>query len=123
VKNGMAWTWVVGSMPGAGDVAMQVPGGLLSSPKMPDEFPARRLTLFRVSPEEGGTAVRLVPSLLSKLGAAPDEVRVRASSVAWWAPATEDCAGKLDAFWTPAATVEVPGPAVAAAVLRGPGAR
>ena len=116
MPNHESWTWVVASLPGIGDAGMQVPAGILTSPKLPDEFRARKVTGFVRIPEEKGVQIQLHPLMLHQIGAMEDECRVRAAAVVFWAEASEDAAGKLTARWSP---VAVPTQTEVMKVLRG----
>ena len=115
MPNHESWTWIVAALPGIGDIGMQVPAGVITSPKLPDEFRARKLTAFIRIPEEQGVQIQLHPLMLHQIGAMGDECRIRSAAVALWAAATEDAAGKLTARWSP---VAVPTPMEQSAVLK-----
>lgn len=118
-SNGGSWVWMVAVMPGLGDLAMEVPAGLLQGSRLPPEFTARRVTRFAVgAPDEHGEQpVAMQRPLLVQIGAMPVEVRMLSRRIAYFAPATADCAGRLTAYWSPPVLV-----APAAKLVRGPGA-
>lgn len=119
--NGPKWTWIVAAMIGIGDVAMEVPHAVASSPrKLPDEFTARNLTIFHLEPaEKGGSNVKMASPVLHGLGTIEGLYRIRASTLAYWAMASADAIEKLDKRWTPEPLVKPAGP-VEKAILQLP---
>ena len=115
MPNHESWTWIVAALPGVGDAGMQVPAGILTSPKLPDEFRAQKVTVFVRVPEEKGVQIQLHPLMLYQIGAMGDECRVRSAAVMMWAQASADAAAKLTARWSP---VAVPTPDEQSAVLK-----
>ena len=64
---------------------------MLDSPKLPDEFTARRLTKMAPKPLGPGQAkVVMVPWLGHCFRAVGDELRIRATAVTVYAPATPE---------------------------------
>lgn len=103
--NGLRWTWIVASMPGVGDVAMEVPVDFLRGRHLPDEFTARRLTVFRLTPKQDGVGadISMVAPMLVDMGAMGQECRIRSERLAYYAPASADAVAKLTQRWSPIA--------------------
>lgn len=103
--NGKAWTWVFACLLGFGDAVFEVPSSVAEAAatgKLPDEFPARRLTKMVPKPVGPGQA-QLVPHpwLAHQFKAIGPELRIRGATVCAWAPATREAVTAVLEEWEP----------------------
>lgn len=110
--NGGAWVWILGVMPGIGDVAMQVRPGIVDGTtpnKLPEEFDARRLS--RLMPESlgpGKAQLHIVPWLGHTFKIVREGV-IRVRGLLLYSQATGEFAEEAEKIWNPPA-VELPRP-------------